>query len=105
AWDPRTDAAGWAAVALLAAAVVGAPRLLATRVRPVVFALAAFAGTLVLRLALAALRDGPSAWSRVFDTTRSGEAKNEYLAGLGALHDGTRFFLDRFAELVPSLPV
>jgi hypothetical protein len=105
AWDPRTDAAGWTAVALLAAAVVGAPRLLAPRVRPAAFALAAFAGTLVLRLALAALRDGPSAWSRVFDVTRSGEARNEYLAGLPALRYGTRFFLDRFAELVPSLPV
>src|SRR4051794_29936872 len=54
AWDPRTHPAGWAAVALLVAAVVGAPRLLSARVSPGRFALAAFAGTLVLRLALAA---------------------------------------------------
>ena len=105
AWDPRLHPAAAAAVALLAAAVLGAPRLLAPRVGPRAFALAAFAGTLVLRLALAVLRDGPAAWSRVFDVTRSGEAKNEYLAGLPALRYGTRFFLDRFAELAPSLPV
>src|SRR4051812_21517128 len=105
AWDPRTHPAGWAAVALLVAALVGAPRLLAARVSPARFALGAFAGTLVLRLALAALRDGPAAWTRVFDLTRSGEAKNEYLAGLPALRYGVGFFLDRFAELVPSLPV
>jgi hypothetical protein len=41
----------------------------------------------------------------VFDLTRSGEAKNEYLAGLPAVRYGSGFFLDRFAELVPSLPV
>jgi hypothetical protein len=105
AWDPRTHPAGWASVALLVAGVLGAPRLVAARVSPAAFALAAFAGTLLLRLALAALRDGPTAWSRVFDLTRSGEAKNEYLAGLPALRYGVGFFLDRFAELVPSLPV
>jgi hypothetical protein len=105
AWDPRAHPAGWAAVALLAAAVLGAPRLLSARASPARFALGAFAGTLVLRLALAALRDGPGAWSRVFDVARSGEAKNEYLAGLPALRYGLGFFLDRFAELVPSLPV
>ena len=105
AWDPRSHPAGWVAVALLAASVLGAPRLLSMRVSPAVFALATFAGTLALRLALAALRDGPTAWSRVFDLTRSGEARNEYLAGLPALRYGTHLFLDRFAELVPSLPV
>ena len=33
------------------------------------------------------------------------EAGNEYLPGLPALSYGTHFYLDRFAELVPSLPV
>ena len=35
----------------------------------------------------------------------SGEGKNEYLPSLAAFDYGPRFFLDRFAELVPSLPV
>ncbi len=33
------------------------------------------------------------------------EGPNEYLPALGALDFGAGFFLDRFAELVPSLPV
>jgi methylthioxylose transferase len=41
----------------------------------------------------------------VFDPARSYEAPNEYLPALGALDFGAGFFLDRFAELVPSLPV
>jgi hypothetical protein len=41
----------------------------------------------------------------VFDPARSYEAPNEYLPALGALHWGPRFFLDRFAETVPALPV
>ena len=41
----------------------------------------------------------------MFDVHRSFEAKNEYLPALPALGYGVRFFLDRFAELVPALPV
>ena len=33
------------------------------------------------------------------------EGENEYVAALGALDFGAGFFVDRFAELVPSLPV
>ena len=82
-----------------------APRLLAPRVSPWAFALAALGLTLVLRLALAAGRTGTEAWSAVFDPARSFEANNEYLPALGALDFGPRFFLDRFAETVPALPV
>jgi len=92
-------------LACFAAAVGFAPRVLDERVRPATLAGALFAGTLVLRLALAAGRGGTSAWDRVFDVERSFEAKNEYLPALPALDYGPRFFLDRFAELVPSLPV
>ena len=48
---------------------------------------------------------GIAAWWKVFDPARSYEAPNEYLPALGALHWGPRFFLDRFAETVPALPV
>ena len=92
-------------VACFAAAVVLAPGLLDERVRPAIVALALLAGTLVLRLALAAGRGGAAQWDRVFDEVRYFEAANEYLPALPAIELGTRFFLDRFAELVPSFPV
>jgi len=91
------------AVVLFAAAVLLLPRLLG--VRPLVFAAWILAATLVLRLVLAAGRTGIGAWTEVFDLDRSFEAKNEYLPALGALSYGPDYFLDRFAEIVPSLPV
>ena len=87
-------------VVLFAGGVWLAPRL---GVRG--FAAAAFALTLVLRLALAAGREGTGAWTEVFDEDRSFEAKNEYLPALRALIYGAGNFVDHFAELVPSLPV
>jgi methylthioxylose transferase len=104
-WAPQADPLLIVSVACLAAAVVLAPRLLEPRVSSWAFALATLVLTLVLRLALAAGRGGSGEWSRVFDLARSAEAKNEYLPALGALDFGARFFLDRFAELVPALPV
>jgi hypothetical protein len=90
-------------VVLFAVAVAVAPRLLALRARW--FVAGSLLLTLVLRLALAAGREGTGAWTEVFDLERSFEAKNEYLPALGALSYGPGFFLDHFAELVPSLPV
>jgi hypothetical protein len=95
-------------VLCFAAAVAVAPRLLAARAA--VFVAGAFALTLVLRLALAAGGGGRggagiAAWWKVFDPARSYEAPNEYLPALGALQWGPRYFLDRFAETVPALPV
>ena len=92
-------------LACFAAAVALAPRLLDERLRPVAVAGALLAGTLVLRLALAAGRGGTGQWDRVFDEARYFEAANEYLPALPSVELGTRFFLDRFAELVPSFPV
>jgi hypothetical protein len=57
----------------------------------------------VARLALAASRDGVGAWHSVFGSDP--EAANEYLPALPALHLGVGHFLDRFAELAPSLPI
>jgi hypothetical protein len=95
------------AVSVLAftAAVLLGPRVLDARLRPAGVAATLLAGTVVLRLALAAGRGGTGAWDRVFDAKRSFEAVNEYLPALPALDYGPRFFLDRFAELVPALPV
>ncbi len=102
--DPQIEPV-WAiaAVVVLAAAVWAAPRLLA--LRPGVFALAALALTLAARLTVAAARGGADAWDRVFDPARSFEAANEYLPALPALRYGPHIFLDRFSEVVPSLPV
>ena len=101
-WDPAITAWALAAAALVALAVWAAPRLLA--VPPAAFAAAVFLLTLALRLALGASSRGTAEWSRVFDPA-SFEGANEYLPALTALRYGPGFFLDRFAELVPSLPV
>jgi hypothetical protein len=101
-WDPAITAWAVAVVALLGLAVWAAPRMLG--LRPGAFALAVFALTLALRLALGAASRGADEWSRVFDPA-SFEGPNEYLPALTALRYGPGFFLDRFAELVPALPV
>jgi methylthioxylose transferase len=103
AWRPEADPLLVATLACFAGAVLLAPRLLTVPVG--VFAAAALGLTLLLRLALAAGGGGTDRWSAVFDPERSFEAKHEYLPALGALDPGTGFFVDRFAELVPSLPV
>jgi methylthioxylose transferase len=102
-WDPQADPLLAASVLCFVAAVWLAPRLLS--VPAPIFALAMLALTLVLRLALAAGGGGTEQWTAVFDPDRSWEGENEYFAALGALDFGAGFFVDRFAELVPSLPV
>jgi len=101
-YAPAITAWALVAAALVALAVLAAPRALA--LRPATFALAVFALTLTLRLALAAASRGSDEWSRVFDPD-SFEGANEYVPALTALRYGPGFFLDRFAELVPALPV
>jgi hypothetical protein len=102
-WAPTVSPWALAAAALLGLAVWGAPRVLAMR-GAARFAAVLFAGTLVLRLALAAAGRGPEEWSRVFDPAGF-EGPNEYLPALAALRYGPGVLLDRFAELVPALPV
>jgi hypothetical protein len=101
-WDPAVTAWALAAVALIALAVWAAPRALAFP--PAAFALAVYGFTLALRLALGAASRGADEWSHVFDPD-SFEGPNEYLPALTALQYGPGFLLDRFAELVPALPV
>lgn len=102
---------GWALLAalILAAGAWAAPRLL-TRggtTRPAIWLGLVTLLALVPGLALNAARHGTSGWSEIFVLGPGGsfEAKNEYLPGLPALSYGQGFFVDRFAELVPSLPV
>lgn len=101
--DPQVDPWAVAALVVLAGAVWGGPRLL--RVPAGAFALAVLVLTVLVRLTEAAARGGPGAWDRVFDPARSFEAANEYLPALPALRYGVDIFLDRFSEVVTSLPV
>jgi methylthioxylose transferase len=91
------------AAAVAVAVVAATGRLLRAR-RP---APALAAAALALALSINAARHGPGALTAIFDTGPGGsfEAPNEYLPALPALSYGPGFFLDRFAELVPSLPV
>jgi hypothetical protein len=99
---PRATLWIFVAVPCFAAAAGLIPQAL--RARPVAFASSLFVATLVLRLVLAAARGGTEQWAHVFRLTGF-EGPNEYLPALPAFRYGTGFFLDRFAELVPSLPV
>ena len=101
-WDPAATGWAFAAAALSGLAIWAAPRLLA--LPPAAFAAAVFALTLALRLALGATSRGTSGWSGMFDLDGF-EGPNEYLPALSALRYGPGFLLDRFAELVPALPV
>ena len=99
----RQIAPVWALVAalVLAGGVVLAPRL--RLLGPWRFGLGLLGLALAMRLSLGAARLGPEGWDEPFH--ESFEAKNEYLPALGALDHGAGWFLDRFAELVPALPV
>ena len=101
-WGPQADPLLVVSIVCFAAAVLVAPRLLSLPAP--LFAVASFVLVLVLQLALAAGSGGTAQWSAVFDPATF-EGPNEYLPALGALDFGAGFFVDRFAELVPSLPV
>jgi hypothetical protein len=106
-WEPSFRPFALLSGAVLVAAVPLAG-LAASRIRrPLAFAAALFGLVLALGLALNLTRLGSRGWYSIFDTGPGGsfEAKWEYLPGLPAFAYGDRFFLDRFAELVPALPV
>lgn len=104
-WLPQAGPWAVAAVAALGALVVCAPALL--ELPRWAFLTAVTAAALAAGLAVGAARTGTHGWTAIFDTGPGGsfEAKNEYLPGLPALSYGSRFFLDRFAELAPAVPV
>ncbi|MEJ7717110.1 MAG: hypothetical protein WKF31_03780 [Thermoleophilaceae bacterium] len=101
---PGVEASGLAlpAAAALAACAGLAVALRGTAVRPAAFALGALALGTVARLSLALVRDGTSGWLSALG--RGGDAQNEYLPALPALSIGRLAFLDRFAEVAPTLP-
>jgi hypothetical protein len=104
-WLPKADVWVVVAAAALGALVASGPALL--RLPGKAYVLGVGAVALATALAVNAARTGTHGWDAIFDTGPRGsfEAKNEYLPGLPALSYGPRFFLDRFAELVPALPV
>jgi methylthioxylose transferase len=106
-WGPRLHPLAVVSLAAAALATGVAPRLVAASDRPASFAVRVLGLALALGLALNVARTGTRGWDAIFDLRPGGsfEAANEYLPGLPALGYGTRFYLDRFAELVPSLPV
>jgi hypothetical protein len=103
AWGPRANVLLAAAIPCFVGAVALVPSLL--RARAGVFAAALFAITLILRVALSVARGGTHRLDSSLYVGVRGEGKNEYLPSLAAFDYGPRFFVDRFAELVPSLPV
>ena len=74
--------------------------------RPASFAARVLALALAVGLALNLARTGMGGWYAIFDLRGAGSfaAANEYLPALPALSHGTRFYLDRFAELVHRCP-
>jgi hypothetical protein len=103
-WGPRLHPLAAVSALAVATGIALAPRLPR---RPPAFAAGVLALALGLGLALNLARAGTAGWYAIFDLGPGGsfEAANEYLPGLPALSYGPRFYLDRFAELVPSLPV
>lgn len=107
-WLPRVEPLGLAvAVAVLISAVALGPRLLDRRLPAVAFSAAAYGLSLAVGLAVNVARDGTAGWWRMFALGEDGfhEGPNEYLPGLPTLSYGVRFYLDRFAEMVPSQSV
>jgi hypothetical protein len=104
-WLPQIDLWVVAAIAALGVLVVCGPALL--ELPRWGFLTAVTAAALAAGLTIGAARTGTHDWTAIFDTGPDGsfEAKNEYLPGLPALSYGSRFFLDRFAELAPAVPV
>ncbi|MEO7198092.1 MAG: hypothetical protein ABIZ50_06425 [Solirubrobacterales bacterium] len=103
-WAPHLDPRALIALPLFAMALLGAVLLARDGIGVLTFLAGALAVTLLVRLGIAAARDGIDAFYDVYGGRP--EAGNEYLPALPALDSlGTHEFLDRFAELSPTLPI
>jgi hypothetical protein len=103
AYGPQANVMELITIPCFVAAVALVPWLL--RQREALFAAGLFVFTVILRLTLNTGRGGTHQLDRALFVGPKGEGKNEYLPSLAAFDYGPRFVLDRFAELVPSLPV
>lgn len=102
-WDPGIDSDALVALPILLLAGLVAARSVEWSASPTSFLVVAILAGASARLALAAAGGGTSSWASVFGTDP--EAANEYLPALPALDRGVGNFLDRFAEVAPSLPI
>lgn len=102
-WSPRAGAPAPIAAVVLGAAAAYTPRLRSRTLAPGAFAAITFGLSLGLHLALAAARAGTLGWYSAFQV--SPHAGKEYLPALPALDLGLGTFLDRFAEIAPTLPI
>src|SRR3954469_7403316 len=103
AYGPQANVMELITIPCFVAAVALVPWLL--RRREALFAAGLFVFTVSLRLTLSTGRGGTHQLDRALFVGPKGEGKNEYLPSLAAFDYGPRFVLDRFSELVPSLPV
>src|SRR3954453_13420459 len=103
AYGPQANILELVTIPCFVAAVALVPHLL--RLKQALFAATLYATTLILRVTLNTGRGGTHQLDRALFVGPKGEGKNEYLPSLAAFDYGPRFVLDRFAELVPSLPV
>lgn len=103
-FDVSVDPAAVVAIPVLALALACSIPLVRGAGGVATFLIGALLIALATRLALAAVRDGVDGWYGIFGSDP--EAGNEYLPALPALHSlGVHGFLDRFAELSPTLPI
>jgi len=103
-WEPQADSAVIWGVPLLALALGAALALLRSVPNPVAFLAGSLLVALAARLAVAAIRDGTDGFYAVFGLDPEGG--NEYLPAVPSLDSlGLHDFLDRFAELAPTLPI
>ena len=103
AYGPQANILELVTIPCFIAAVALVPWIL--RLKPALFGAALYVTTLILRVTLNTGRGGTHQLDRALFVGPKGEGKNEYLPSLAAFDYGPRFVLDRFAELVPSLPV
>ncbi len=103
-WDPHVDTYALIGLPVVAASAVASLALLRGRGSTAGFLVAIFAVALAARLGVSLIRDGADGWYAIFGSAP--EAANEYLPALPAVDSlGLHAFLDRFAELSPTLPI
>lgn len=103
-WDPHIDLYALIGLPVVLIALAATEPLLRGRGGTTTFVAAAFVIALAARLGVSLIRDGADGWYAVFGSAP--EAANEYLPALPAIDSlGLRDFLDRFAEIAPTLPI